>query len=124
MSSLLTAVESAQSAKKSTGSASEKNPAFYNRQKNAFIAAMITHSDPVVRTAAASDNHCPTKQIQAALAIERDEDTLKALLYNPNLPVKSIVEFSKDEERSVIFDEDDELKDYLVARVSNVDSTE
>ena len=90
---------------------------YYNRQKNQFIAAMITHDDPVVRAAAASDNHCPTKQLQAAILIETDPTVLKALLYNLNLPVKSITGFANNEARSTVFDDDEELTAHLVERI-------
>ena len=117
-STLRDAVKSAQSQKNTGQSTSDKNPAYYNRQKNEFIASMVTHSESVVRAAAASLPCCPTKQLQAALAIEQDSTVLRALLFNPNMPDKNLLAFSLNDERSVQFDEDEELSAYLVDKLS------
>jgi len=112
---LRSAVKAAQSNKNNSGT-SEKNPAWYNRQKNRFVAAMVTNESAVVRAAAASDEHCPTKQLQAALRIEQDATVLKAILMNPNLPEKDILLFV-DDPRVELLDKDAELTAYLSDRI-------
>ena len=107
----------AAAAKKDNHSGSEKNPAFYNRQKNRFTQGMLMHVNPIVRAAACADENAPTKQLQAALLIEKDPTVLRALLMNDNLPVKDITEFINDP-RIELLGEDAELEAHVVARIN------
>ena len=94
-----------------------KTPAGYNRQSNAFIANMLRHENPVVRAAGVSQSTVPSTLLRISLKTEQDPQVLRAILMNPKITVKAIVEFTKDS-RCDQFDEDTELRDHLVARVS------
>ena len=107
----------AKQAAKSNHAGSEKNPAWYNRQKNRFTTAMLTHKVTEVREAACADGNAPTKLLQAALLIETEPTVLRAILMNNNIKVTDINKFMNDE-RVNLLGEDKELEAHLVGRIN------
>ena len=59
------------------------------------------------------------KIIQTCLLNETDHEIIKAILMNPNLPKKALIEFTKDP-RAEMFDDDEEL----IAYVESLELTE
>ena len=109
MSKLATLVKT----KTKSTSTSDKNPQFYNAEKSIFIANMVSHEDSNVRLAAVSDEHCPSKILQARLKDEEDKDVIRAILMNPRLPKKSILTFATKDSRATMFDNDEDLIEYI-----------
>jgi len=103
-------------AAKSAGKGSEKNPKFYNQQKNDFAVDMTCHKEPKVRAAAFASTNCASNSLQAGLLIEKDKGALRSILMNDNLKVKYITEFMNDE-RVNQFADDKELEAHLINRV-------
>lgn len=90
---------------------SNKNPAWYNREKNRLIKELSIDSCIEVRSAIAANTHTPTKVLTSMLDTEQSKDVLRLVLMNPNIPRKAVQTFVKDEsdERVTWFDEDAEL---------------
>ncbi len=96
-------------------SSSNKNPAWYNREKNTLIRELSTSESEVVRFAIASNTHTPTKVLTSMLETEKDKKVLREVLMNSNMPRKAVQGFVKDEndERVGWFDDDEELIDHF-----------
>lgn len=94
-------------------STSSKTPQFYNEEKTHFINDMLSYSDASVRLIAAQNPHVPSKLLTNRLRDEVDIDVVRALLMNPNLPKKSIVQFATNDPRAKMFDDDQELIAYI-----------
>jgi hypothetical protein len=92
---------------------SDKTPQFYNAEKNAFIAEMVGHENADVRLAAVSNEHTPAKVLQAQLDVEQDQDVIRAILMNENLPKKALLAFATKDPRAKMFDDDEQLIEYV-----------
>ena len=114
---LSTAISKATGTKSKTGT-SKLNPAYYNRENKQFMHDMLHHDDAAVRVAAVSNLHVATSKLVGALVVEQDKTVLAAILRNKQLPVKTIVAFCEQDERSGMFSEDEEMIAFLVNRVN------
>ena len=101
--------------KASSRSKSDKNPAYYSREKNLFITDMATNPEAVVRIAAAGNEHIPAGTLKSMLASETDNDVLKVILMNDRTPLKAATTFA-DDPRAAFFDDDEEVTEHLKAR--------
>jgi len=102
----------------SKGNTSSKNPAYYTREKNEFVKDMASNFEPIVRIAAAGNEHIPVKVLTGMLDTETDVDVLRIILMNPRTPIKSINSFITNKpELTILFDDDEEVTDYLKSRV-------
>lgn len=99
-----------------------KTPTFYSREKGLFITDMASNADPIVRIAAAGNDHIPAGTLKQRLENESDTDVLRTILMNPRTPLKAIAAFSKDD-RAEDFADDEEVSEYLKTRVSVIAST-
>ena len=102
---------------KTTQSTSLKNPAYYNQEKKLFISDMANNPLAVVRITAAGNDHIPATVLKQMLKTETDNDILKVILMNARTPIKAVTEFS-DDDRSLFFDDDEEVTEYLKARMN------
>ena len=98
------------------GKTSEHTPAEYNRRKNAFVAAVLAHPTPVVRAAAVALATVPTTALVKQFQVERDSSVLTAILFNPRLPIKSVIAFM-DDPRCEMVNENRELTTFIVNRL-------
>jgi len=95
--------------KKTSKSKSSKNPAFYNAEKNLFIAEASIDKEAKVRMFVATNSHTPTKVLTAMLEVEQDKQVLKAVLLNDKMPRKAVAKFvSNDQDERVNWFEDDQ----------------
>lgn len=115
MSALKEALKTSTSSK---GSSSSKNPKFYNQQKGLFIQEMASSPNEATRVEVAGSEHVPAGTLKYMLESEADTDVLRIVLMNPRTPLKAISTFAADEERSIVFDDDDEVTEYLKARMN------
>jgi len=92
---------------------SSKNPQYYNAEKNAFIADMISHKNADVRLAAVSNEHAPAKVLQTQLEVEQEKDVIRAILMNGNLSKKALLVFATKDPRAKMFDDDEQLIEYV-----------
>jgi len=92
---------------------SNKGPQYYNAEKNAFIADMVSDENTIVRLVAVSNEHIPTKVLQARLEIEQEKDVIRAILMNKNLPKKALLTFATKDSRAKMFDDDEQLIEYV-----------
>jgi len=90
---------------------------YYQDRKNVFIAYLAIHADPVVRIAALADPSIPVEELQEHFDVEEDYFVLRAMLLNPTLPLKSILNFKDDPRADVFTDMNDPLlEEHLNAR--------
>jgi len=113
MSSLKAALKTVTTSKGS----SSKNAAFYNKEKNNFIAEMSVSVHEVTRIDVGRSEHVPAGTLKQMLVNETETDVLKVLLMNPRTPLKAIIDFAGDP-RARQFDDDPEVIDYLKNRMS------
>jgi ABC-type proline/glycine betaine transport system substrate-binding protein len=97
--------------KTSNKSKSSKNPAFYNAEKNLFIAEASIDDEAKVRMFVATNTHTPTKVLTAMLEVEQDKQVLKAVLLNDKMPRKAVAKFvsNSQDERVDWFEDDQEI---------------
>lgn len=107
---------------KATNGNSEKNPAYYNREKAALILDLCTHEDPIVRTAILTNEHCPSTRVNSALKNDQDKDVLRAILLSGRASIKAIEEFATSD-RGGMFDDDQEVEDHITLRIAGEVST-
>jgi len=84
-----------------------------SNEKNAFIADMVSDENTIVRLVAVSNEHIPTKVLQARLEIEQEKDVIRAILMNRNLPKKALLTFATKDSRAKMFDDDEQLIEYV-----------
>jgi len=116
------ALKEALKSTKTSKNTSSKNPAYYSREKNLFINDMATNPDEIVRIAAAGNEHVPAGTLRSMLETETDVDVLRTILMNPRTPLKAIAVFT-DDSRATAFDGDEEVTDFLKARISSGSSS-
>jgi len=105
--------------KESGKSVGQKNASFYNKEKSNFIKRLSEHPDDVVRLAVASDPSCPAKTILAPmLEVEENEDVIKAIVTNPNVPKSAIEKFATSS-KAKIFDGDIETLSIIEKRLKS-----
>jgi len=108
MSKLQEALKS--SAKKNNSS---KNPSFYQRELRELIIRLSKSDKTEVRVELAKDPSTPSKTVLAEMIkVETDKAVIITLLKNPNMPKKSIIEFSATE-RAKLIDDDPETIEHL-----------
>jgi len=84
---------------------------------------MATSTDEITRISVGSSEHVPAGTLKQMLTIETDPDVLKVLLMNPRTPLKAIMTFV-DDARADIFEDDNEISNWLMIRVGNGEETE
>ena len=113
--SLRVAIEAARTERGSSSRNSAKTPAGYNREKNQFVVAMVSHTEAVVRAAACGSPYVPATKLATQLQNEQDTVVLTAILFNGNLPLSAVTAFLKDPRVEQV-NANEELQAFLVDR--------
>ncbi len=101
---------------KAKNGSTDKNPAYYNREKAALIKDLCEHMDPIVRTAILTNVHCPSTRVNSALKNETHMSVLRSLLLSGRPSIKAIEAFVTSD-RGTMFDGDQEVEDHVTARI-------